>query len=167
LEYRFRLHLVEEVVAGLKVTVRSGLHLVIHVVFPVLGVVILALAIARGWPPRAMAWVGAAAGLAFTPLVVLLSVLSARLGGGERHVALDDDGIVVMARGGVARAGWESLAEVEETGRLFLFFATPRAAIAIPKRVVGTERDLARLRAYVRDRAGARARLRGKNASSP
>jgi hypothetical protein len=161
LEFRFRLRFAEQFRAALAVCLRLGPASVVHLVFPAAGLFVLAAAVARGRAPGALEWVAALAGLLFTPLVVLFTVAAAwagRRGSPEIVVALGEDGVSVTSPAAAAR--WEALAEVRETGWGFLFFLARRAAVVVPKRAVGGEPGVAALRAYVRARAGARARLR-------
>ncbi|MGO8791162.1 MAG: YcxB family protein [Terriglobia bacterium] len=144
--------------ATLAVIRRSPLLLAVSSVFPVVGIVVTALAL----------WVKTATNLllivvpwcfAFTPAITALNLwLSRRRNrtvGGIHTFTLDSHGIHSSSPAFDVTLKWSAINRVAETKRFFLFFFSSQAAQFLPKRVISSFDDLQAIRDLIATNLGA------------
>lgn len=64
--------------------------------------------------------------------------------------ALEESGLHIITRAAETRLDWGGLHRVRETPGFFMFYYSERIAYYLPKRVVGTEAEVANLRTLIR-----------------
>lgn len=162
MEYQFNLTLWEQYLASLRIAFRKGPLLLMHALYPALGI-FLAIDQWRRGVVSIWAYVSLLVLLAFTPLVTMLAVLVRR--GQSRGafsaliVRVTDEGIEQQTQIGDTKVAWGQLLTVRETSRFFFFFVTNRLAIVLPTRVVSDESEQVRLRELIRAHTGVKSRL--------
>lgn len=112
------------------------------------------------YTPDALMILGMLVGIAFTVFVIMLFNIAHRrlthrhgfhAGGsycGPRRFRINAEGIQVAGPHGQSFTYWDAVTELTETPRTLLFWTDTLVAVMIPKRTIGDEQEIARLKGY-------------------
>ena len=163
MSFKFALGLWEHYKASLRVAVRPGPILIIHLTVLVL-FLFLPINLWQMGVRSPLAYLAVLVTIVvYLPTIRLLSVVlrrSQRRGAyNDITIIVDDAGITQQTVLGTTHLPWSSLVAVQESAGLFLFYVTTNVAILLPVRVVKREGRLSDLRAMIVNNVAARASL--------